>query len=279
VARLIVCSLQDVPSVNMRDSLFEMRQWKEMGEDGKNTFHECDGAIMMTIPEMHIYAESIDKEAERFGISFDDVIFMSRHKAASAIPTLTVHPIGNYSNAEFGGREKTLAKASPALMTDALRRLAKKDTGVYNVSFEVTHHGPYVEKPAFFMEIGSDESAWNDKYAAKILAEAICEMDTNDLPNAVGIGGGHYAPRFSEVARGYKINFGHMIPSYALKDPDDAGIARMIRSACDSTGTKLVYIHKNSMKKADAVYLDDVISSHGFETISSKDLEPAVSGM
>lgn len=274
MARILICSEQDLPSVNMRDCLFGMMDWEDMGNDGTNSYRSSGDTVIMTIPELHIRAESIDKDAENFGISVDDVIFMSRHKAASAIPTLTVHPIGNYNNADFGGRPGTLVKASPELMTDALRRIAAKDTGKYQVSFEVTHHGPYLEHPTFFIEIGSDETTWGDRHAAQILADVLVAIDKNDHPCAVGMGGGHYAPRFTEIARSFEINFGHMIPNYAFAESDDDGILRMVSAASEATGSKMIYLHRKSMKRSDASGLTDVLSSAGFEMITSKDLDP-----
>ena len=41
-------------------------------------------------------------------------------------------------------------------------------TEEYSVTLEVTHHGPLIEIPCCFIELGSQEKQWNDKEAAKI---------------------------------------------------------------------------------------------------------------
>jgi len=274
MGRLLVCSECDVSSVNIRDSIFKAVKWDDLGSDGRNSYRSSGEDTMMTIPQLHIYAESVDGEAKRFGIKFDDIVFLSRHKAASGVPTLTVHPIGNYNKADFGGRPETLVRSSAALMTDSLRILSGMDTHGFQVSFEVTHHGPFVDAPAMFIEIGSDETMWGNVRAAELLAHTVLTSKKNDFPTVVGIGGGHYAPRFTEVANAYEINFGHMLPNYAFKDSDDVNLMRMARTAADATGTRLIYVHRKSMKKAEETKLSELLSSDGYETVSSKDLEP-----
>ena len=272
-SKLLICSEKDISSTNMRDALFGMGKWEDIGSDGTNTFHSFDDKVIMTIPELHIYAENVDKEAEKFGIKFDEVIFMSRHKAASAIPTLTVHPIGNYNNADFGGKSETLVKSSPASMTDALRTLSKMDTEGFQVSFEVTHHGPYLDKPTMFIEIGSDETMWGNIFAAETLAKTILAIKDNDYPNVIGVGGGHYAPRFTEISNAYKVNFGHMLPGYAFSGLDDEKFLSKVKLASDATATKMVYLHKKSLKKSEASRLSELMESNEFEIVTSKDFD------
>ena len=201
---------------------------------------------------------------------------MSKHSSKSGIPALTAHPIGNYHKNEFGGRERTLSPASPAPMTDALRRISEysRREGVQKC-FEVTHHGPYAEKPVFYIEIGSDETNWGNAEDARVLADVIAdsEPDYGALP-LVGIGGGHYAPRFTEIALRYRVSFGHMIPNYQIEGRDDEDVARMVRSACEATGTDSVYVHRKSMKGPEERRIKALIASEGFDIVSSADLEP-----
>jgi len=266
--KLLLCSEGDIASVNIRDALIETGKWDD---DGNFLYH--NDTVIMSVQDMHIRAENIDDKAKEAGIDAKEMIFLSRHKAASGIPTLTVHPIGNFHNAELGGRSFTLVRSSPGTMTGLLRSLASMDTGHYQVSFEVTHHGPWVSIPSTFIEIGSDESQWGNKEAAKMLASALMSYEEKECVSAIGIGGGHYAPRFTEVAVGYDINFGHMIPEYAFKSSDDDDIARMIKASAENTFTKLAYIHRKSMKGEMYRRILSIVASCGLEAISSSDLD------
>ena len=276
MSRLLVCSEPDLPSVNMRESLLSFHGWEDLGDDGTNRYLAYGDTFMVSIPDLHIYHEDIDSMVRDFGIDPDEVIFMSKHSAKSGRPALTAHPIGNYHENEFGGRVETLVKAAPATMTDALRRiLAYNDMEDTQTCFEVTHHGPWLDKPTFFIEVGSEETHWGNKHAAEILAHVIEDLDPHpEYPSLVGLGGGHYAPRFTEVASKYQANFGHMIPNYQIENRDDEDIVRMLRDACAATDTKLVYLHRKSMKKPEERRMSDLIASAGFEQVASADLEP-----
>ncbi len=276
MSRLLICSEVDLPSVNMRRFLLEQGGWEDMGSDGVCTYLGRGDAVMMSMPDMHVRHESPDREAESFGIKVDEIVVMSKHSAKSGMPALTAHPIGNYHGNDFGGRPETLVPASPALMTDALRRIVR-----YNgeegtqTCFEVTHHGPFTEKPTFYIEIGSDESNWGNLTAAATLARVISDLDPDsDAPALVGIGGGHYAPRFTEVALKYKASFGHMIPNYQMEGRDDEDVVRMMKAACEATGTRTVYVHRKSMKKPEERRIASLIASAGLEQVQSADLEP-----
>lgn len=275
MVRLLICYDKDPPSANMRHFLLEKRQWEDIGSDGDNTYMSYDGNVLMSISQKHINAEGIDDIARRYGVKVDDIVFMSRHSAASGKPTLTVHPIGNYKDAEFGGRPRTLVPPTPHLMTDALRRMkARNDTTEYSVSFEVTHHGPYVEAPTMFIEIGSEETHWGDMHAADMLSDVLLTMEKDaGYPVVIGVGGGHYAPRFTDLALSKKVDFGHMVPAYQTTEASDDEVARMIGDAARSTDTKLVYVHRKSMKGAEERRLNGIIDSLGLERISSDDFE------
>jgi len=276
MSRLLVCSEKDLPSVNMKEALLSFHGWEDMGDDGANSYISYNDTVMVTIPDMHIRHEDLDKEVERFGVKVDEVIVMSKHSAKSGRAALTAHPIGNYHENEFGGREKAVVKAAPALMSDALRRIVQlNDMEDTQTCFEVTHHGPWMEKPTFYIEVGSEQTHWENKHAAEILAHVIEDLDPQyDYPSAVGLGGGHYAPRFTEVALKFKVNFGHMIPNYQTEGRDDEDIVRMLKCACEATDTKMVYLHRKSMKKPEERRMSALIESAGFEQISSSDLEP-----
>ena len=271
--RLFVCSEGDIPSLNMKDQLLLKREWEDIGSiDGERFLINGDNAMMIT-PHFHIRTDDVDVRAKAAGIDVDEVIFMSRHSATSGEAALTVHPIGNYGENRYGGKEKTLVRSTPSSMTDALRKIVSyNDMPEFKVCFEVTHHGPWLDKPTFFIEIGSDERNWGNIRAADILSDTLLNIECRDYLRAVGVAGGHYAPRFTEVALEYEIDFGHMLPNYHLEGKEDEEIIRMVTDACEATDTKVVYLHRKSLKKPEERRMSELISSSGLEIVSSSDL-------
>ena len=272
--RLIVCYEQDLPSFNMKEQLLKRFQWEDMGSDGTNSYLSHDNDVLVTIDRMHVHAENIDDTAEKFGVKVDEMVVLSRHSSSSGKPTLTVHPIGNYRSNDMGGRAETLVHPTPHLMSGTLRKIAELNRDpVYSVSFEVTHHGPYVDVPTMYIEIGSDENHWGDVNAASTLVDSLISAKEEDYPVVIGVGGGHYAPRFTDLILSMKADMGHMVPNYQIQESSDDDVSRMIKTAAESTGTKLVYVHRNSMKGPEERRVNSIIDSLGLERVSSKDFD------
>ena len=160
-------------------------------------------------------------------------------------------------------------------MTDSLRKIkALNSIPDYGVSFEVTHHGPYLETPTYFIEIGSEETHWGDMNAAAILADVLLDPGQTEGVNAIGVGGGHYAPRFTDIALTHRINIGHMVPNYQMDGMDDETIVSYFQKASRASDAKCVYFHRKSMKKPAEQRIEGLIGSAGLEIVSSKDLDP-----
>ena len=271
--KLVVTSSEDNASMNIRARLLEMEGWEEIGTfDGHPALVKGD-FLMVQVDRIHLEEDYVDERLRQaLGREVDVVIFASRHRAESRIPTLTVHPIGNYSSAEFGGKPHTLCRSSPALMTSALRNLASNARGLgWNVSFETTHHGPSVNSPAFYIEIGSYEELWGREDAAEAIARSIMDIRDDGYPVVICAGGGHYAPRYTEVALARKVSIGHMAANYALDSLDEDMIRQMAEK---SGGAKRVYFHRKGMPKPAYRALRERFASCGLDEIRSDDLEP-----
>ena len=86
---------------------------------------------------------------------------------------------------------------------------------------EATHHGPLIEVPCIFVEIGSTESEWKDVRAGFVVAKAIKDTIENFKENpyneiAIAIGGPHYCPNFNKIQLNSNIAISHIIPQYVL---------------------------------------------------------------
>ncbi len=105
----------------------------------------------------------------------------------------------------------------------------------FDLSLETTHHGPWIETPSLFIEIGSTSDTWGHIGAAKVLAGIIYRGLGLDGSEGLGtwngegqvvitLGGGHYAPRANLLGLQQNVWLGHMLATYALpfhKDEND----------------------------------------------------------
>jgi D-aminoacyl-tRNA deacylase len=112
--KLVVTSSEDPASMNIRARLLEKSGWTEKGGFNGHPVMAKDDFRMIQVDRIHLDEDFVDdRAAAAIGEPVEVVIFASRHRAESRIPTLTVHPIGNYSAADFGGKPGLLCKTSP----------------------------------------------------------------------------------------------------------------------------------------------------------------------
>jgi D-aminoacyl-tRNA deacylase len=273
--RLLVCSIEDNASVNIRDSLLSSGGWSAMGEFEGAPVHRKGELSMVTVPRLHLRCDDLDLEvAEALGQRPEEVVFLSKHRAASGQRSLTVHPIGNWGRADYGGRERTVVPAAPHLMTSLLRQMKEEAAALdFEVTFEVTHHGPFLRTPTLFIEIGSSEATWGDRDAAAAIARTLQNVKMAIYPVAMGIGGGHYAPRFTETSLGKKVSFGHMLPNYAFDLQDLPALEEKVRMGMEGSGARMAYVHRKSMKRSEATVVAKIVTDLGYEAVDSSDLE------
>lgn len=213
--RLLVECTADSASVNIADRLRELVDWTEKGLFNGHRVLAHEDLRLVTIDEMHITNENLH---ERLPPSLTDpelVVFLSRHKSESGTPTLSVHPIGNFADAPYGGQEGTVVDSHPAWMAGLFDALRERDPDGYEVTYEATHHGPYIEAPTLFYELGSTEDEWTDERAGRVLAEALLDAEPTEQTPVLWVGGGHYCPQLNDAVRSGEIAPGHVIPGWA----------------------------------------------------------------
>ncbi len=270
---LVVASNPDEASVTIRDRLLAEGGWREAGTFDGSPAWRRDDRVLVTLREHHLYVDHVDRSAaDALGIEPSAVVYVSKHRAASGRNSLTVHPIGNWHDADFGGRPGEVVPTAPGLMTDALRRVADMGSALgYEVTFEATHHGPYLERPTFFIETGSGPEAWKDERAAAVLARAVLAASDPGFPVAMGVGGGHYVPRMTDVALARKVSFGHLVPSYALDPPNWEAIEAAVARTPD---VRRVYVHRKAVGKPLAREIEAFFGDRGVEPVREADFEP-----
>ncbi|MFW9902983.1 MAG: D-aminoacyl-tRNA deacylase [Candidatus Thorarchaeota archaeon] len=196
--------------------------------------------------------------------SVDTIIYLSRHSAQSLRPSLTVHPIGNFGIAEFGGKDNTLVECHSFIMKRFLlniKELMNSDDYElffdYEISLEVTHHGPFSKLAVVFIEVGSSEPQWNDLEACRLIADAVNKTQFDNLPqgndwiSVIGFGGNHYATKFTRYMLESEFAFGHICPKYAIPQLTQELISQMISKT--SPPPELVLFDKKGMKQKQQI--------------------------
>jgi len=279
--KVLLVSSEDAASLNIRDRLLEEADWEPIGSFDGNEILKHGELLLLQKEGLHLYFENVDSEISRQlakelpDIEFstgdhplDLLVFLSKHRSEMDIRSLTVHPPGNYLSADFGGTSGILPPSAPREMTWALKSLykEKRALGIKDqTTYEVTHHGPLLSSPSFFIEIGSNESRWSIPELGKAIAKGLLSdrflKPETSPPVAIGIGGGHYAPRFTDRAMRNKFAFGHMVPDYILLNTDD--LEHVIELAHNSTpGAEYAFLHRSQkneevMEKVPKI-LDDI---------------------
>ena len=202
---LIVASKKDKAGINITTALSQY---------GNFNFYLVEDEIIYT---ENLSLNKIDK--------YDFIIFASRHKSEKKEKTLSIHAPGNWKEAELGGESEKVCPTSAQFQKqffEILHENVKKyELNEYKVTLECTHHGPLINKPCIFVEIGSTDFEWNDRRAAFVMAKTIKETIDEYKENpyrevAIGIGGPHYCPNFNKVQLDSNVALSHIIPEYAL---------------------------------------------------------------
>jgi len=242
---LIVASNKDPASQNIKQQILSRYSFKQITETyQKNPLCKAEinnrNIILATLSQESVGAQYLAED-------FPDaklVVFISRHSSQSGKPTLSVHTPGNFAEAELGGLPKTVSVAPAVAMQTALKALVHYQNPLllhYEVSYECTHHGPSLNVPTMFVELGSSEAQWNDTRAAQTIADAamtaIVEFRPPTECAVIGIGGTHYNQKFTLMALMGEAVFGHMIPKYALANVE----AETIRECMAKTLEKVTW--------------------------------------
>lgn len=237
---LLLASRADSASVNLLEAVLRLEGWaaEEEFEHGILRRHTIRSVHLLLIEELHIHADAFDEiHSDAVGEPVDEVLVLSRHVAKSGRPSLTLHAIGvpgeiPHGEVGFAGGRKGLAVPPSPRFAAIFRNLRTEaiESGLseeFDLTLETTHHGPVLSAPTLYLEIGSSEFEWVRKDAADCWARVISRVLglAGDEPLGewngqgevlIGFGGGHYAPRHTDVIIRSGLDFGHLLANYAL---------------------------------------------------------------
>ena len=179
---------------------------------------------MIELKKETIYSEDLNEKNYPELRNIDFLVFASKHRSEKGNPSLSLHAPGNWRGADFGGRAGKICNTSAFVVKYLFQQLNKNyiESGMqdYEITLEVTHHGPLIEIPCCFIELGSSEKQWGEEEPAKILAKTILSLqDYKPQPDwipCIGIGGPHYCPNFNKIQLNSQYAISHIIPEYCL---------------------------------------------------------------
>ncbi|CAM8914353.1 unnamed protein product [Rhodiola kirilowii] len=271
---LVVATTSDPASIGPASALLSMPGWHP-GPFLQDIPSFVNKDVRLLKHGSRIVVEDyLDKRWEdSVGESVHEVIFLSRHTAASNRPALTIHPIGVPHLREdevppAGGKPGWAAPPNPRIgpWLRLLKKIADSHnlTPEFEVTLEATHHGPLVDSPTMFVEIGSTEEYWKRQDAAQAIAllvweglglgeeAAVGEWSRGTGKNKVllGIGGGHYAPRHMDVVLKEGIWVGHLLSGYSLPMEDPSKSNNLDSEFIGGTWRQAISVAYNTTKSA-----------------------------
>ncbi len=236
---LIIASKKDKAGINITTRLSQFRGNPllfSMKQEPNYDFYLADEEI--------IYTENLNMEKIN---KYDFIIFASRHGSEKGGKTLSVHAPGNFRKAELGGEAGKVCKTSAIFQKQIFEKLKENAKqyhldGDYEVTLEATHHGPLIDKPCLFIEIGSTETEWNDRRAGFVVAKTIDDVikayngnPYNEI--AVAIGGPHYCPNFNKIQSNSNVAISHVISQYVLPLSEE-----MVKEAIEKTEEEVDFV-------------------------------------
>jgi len=238
---LVVASRKDMAGLNIAKQILSHYPFSPTGETFQDNPVYCADVKGKKVTLIILNEETVN--AQNLPDCFANlslIVFVSRHSSTSGKPTLSVHTPGNLATAELGGLPKTVSVAPATAMRDALKALAYFQEGMkleYEVSYECTHHGPSLNVPTMFVELGSSTEQWRDSKAAEAVAHAamsaIGKFGASEEKAVLGIGGTHYNQRFTRMALEGRAVFGHIIPKYAIPNVDSETLRQCIEKTLE----------------------------------------------
>lgn len=266
---LLVASERDIASMNIAKKLLEKYDFEETSEKfDENPIYSLklrNREIRLVYAKQDlIYTQDI---TERFKPEL--IIYISRHSSASGKPTLSTHTPGNLTqNASYGGLPRKVSVSPANAMRNALKemeRLRREWSLEYEVCYECTHHGPSLDVPAMFVELGSSPSEWRDLKAAEAVAHAAIKAAVSDerCIAALGVGGPHYNFKFTRIALSEDLAFGHIIPKHLVGAVDDEVLRQCVERTLEKV--ELAVLDWKGIKGADKQPLMEKLNNMGLE--------------
>lgn len=230
-----------------------------------------------------IYSDDLDAEKYPELRNIDFLVFASRHAAKEVRKTFSLHAPGNWRGSDFGGEPGKICKTSAFVLKYLFQELAKNAGEAnlgYETTLECTHHGPLIEIPCCFIELGSSESQWGDNEAAKVIAKTILSLQNYKINKewipVIGVGGPHYCSNFNKIQLNSNYAVSHIIPEYAM--PVTSSMLEEAEQKTTEHIKEIIIDWKGCGKSEERQKIIDLVSNFGisFKRTSEVFKEPTV---
>lgn len=260
--RLIIASREDSASSSIAERLLDRVDFSQTDSKGVLIHGEF---LFGFIEKRHLFMDNLDGQFQKFQKDVDEVIFLSRHSSAANIKSITVHPTGNFHEAVLGGVVGRLSPTAPEDMTSALMEIHDRYNGnEFSVTYEATHHGPALDIPHFYMEIGTTADQWENPEAQDLIIDGIFAPRRSFAGTFVGIGGGHYMPKITQYSLENGVAMGHMISKHSLLHADRSIIEQSVQK---TPGCRGFIVDRKGVKSETRVIVESVADSLGLELL------------
>jgi D-aminoacyl-tRNA deacylase len=228
-----------------------------------------------------LYSDDISEKKYPELKNIDFVVFASTHRSEKSFPTLCIHAPGNFRNADMGGKPGKICKTSAIVLKYLFKKMNEiaKEESIegFDITMEATHHGPLMDIPCCFIEIGSTQKEWDNEKAIKIIARSITSLEDfdknktkDDWIPAIGIGGPHYAPNFNKIQNNSEYALSHIIASY-----NNPVTENMIKEAESKTTEQIkeVIIDWKSFNSSERSELTIILKNLGMKYKRTSEIE------
>jgi D-aminoacyl-tRNA deacylase len=199
-------------------------------------------------------------------------LVLSPHRSETKKPCLTAHTSGNWCpKAEMGGDPSKLSISNPSLMRSLLLNMNAINSSIglgFDVCYEADHHGPTLDVPYTFVEVGSSEEQWNNLKACKAVADSVLDsIKKEEKAKAFfGIGFSHYMPSMTRYVLNGADSAGHLLPSYAFDCLDERMFIQGIER---NRGGRASYValEKKAFNSAQKAKVKGLCETHNIELV------------
>ncbi|CAN1152313.1 D-aminoacyl-tRNA deacylase [Linum perenne] len=252
---LLVATTSDPASINPANALLAISSGTTSTSAAGPPLNDIQSFIIGNNVRLLQHGKSIVEEDDldlrwqaATGETVDEVIFFSKHVAASNRPALTIHPIGVPHMAEGevlpqGGKPGWAAPPDPRIgpWIRLLKRIAESRNLVpeFEIHLLTKNIAGSLICCSSLDSVGSTDEYWNRQDAAEAIAQLVWEglglgggsavgnwsSENNNKRVLLGIGGGHYAPRHMDIVmKDDNVWVAHLLSGYSLPmdDPNQA---------------------------------------------------------